>query len=282
MRWLILILLGLTVSAAAAIDLQETDRDQIYKDATGLALRNGPVDPTQRTLVVFHAGQSNRSNINPTLYVPAHTLQIDNLNISDGRLYEIKGPMLGASFPAPPNRPGNISARIDDLIIEKRIADRVISVPLAVNSEIRDWSQGRLSTRFRIAVKQLAALGIVPGPRVKFIVDWSQGPTDTRLGTTGPDWKMHFLRVVADAEAAEFSGRWYVSTETWLGGITAPQIQAAQIIVCDEERIFQSFNADALDARYRADSAGHFNDEGASLVAAGVVAAILASGPLFR
>ena len=273
-RFISLLLLACMPSAFAA----DGPRDQIYRDTTGLELRNRPIDRHERTVVVIHAGQSNRGTNLPTLYIPPHTRQIDNYNVDDGNLYEIKGPMLGTSFADPPRHPGNVSAMIDEQMIARHLADRVISVTIAVDgSSIRQWSRGRLSGRLAEAVKSLRRHGIAPGPHVRFIVDWSQGPTDTRRKTPGFVWANEFRKVARQVPSA----LWFVSRETWLVGVMSPSIRRAQVYVCDGQRIFKSFNSDRLSQEYRDDRAGHYNDKGAAIVAAGVADSIMAHGPLF-
>jgi hypothetical protein len=261
---------------------QVVDTEQIYLDTSGKEIRTRPIDPNERTLVVIHAGEANRVNIVPTLYVPPHSSRIDNLNIYDGSLYEINGPMLGTSYYVPPSNPGNISARMDELFIADNIADRVISVTIAVGvSSITDWALGRFNTRFRTTMQRLTALGVVPGSNLKMIVDWAQGPTDNTFETSSGVWEQRFRQMVAGAKAAGFSGRWFVATDTWFVGKTSAFLQQAQAAVCNNMDIFPGFNSDSLDQSFRNDPAGHFSDEGAALVASGTLITIQNSGPLF-
>ena len=113
-----------------------------YRDTNGLTLRSAVVNTEIRNLVLIVAGQSNGMNITPTLYTPTNESVIDNVNIYDGGFYSIGGPLLGTQY-APPTGPGNIGARVADLLITNDRFDYIYLVPTNLSgSPISAWATG--------------------------------------------------------------------------------------------------------------------------------------------
>lgn len=257
--------------------------DQINIQTTGVTQRAVSINTAIRNLVLIVAGQSNRTSVNPTLYTPTNNSAIDVLNIYDGAFYAISGALPGTSFPGSPLGPGNIGAREADLVITNNKFDHVYLVPIAVDgTSISDWT-GRLSNRWTVAMSRLAARGIVPGlTNVTFAIEWSQGPTDTNLGTSQGTYAAALATVISNAFASGFNGRFFLSPETYFSGTTSSGIAAAQAAAVNNITVYAGYTGqDAIGAGGRADTPGHFNDASAATVATGIYNAMHASGAPF-
>lgn len=256
------------------------------RDTSAMSPRGRPViNPAQKTIVLITAGQSNIVDVQPTLYTPVHTSAVINFNIYDGAGYGITGPMLGCQFFG---GPGNITARLADMIINNGKADVVIAVPTAIaGTLVSDWATGNLSTpgiggRLGVVIRRLAAAGITPStPGVKFALLWAQGESDNVGGTSSASYQASFNTMKAGLIAAGFSGPIFINLETWDGGVTSTTIRAAQTALVDNSVTFVGGDWDTLGAPDRAADNTHINDTGASLAATLVYNAMLASGAIF-
>ena len=72
----------------------------------------------RRPLVIVTLGQSNAANHGQGLHTPKH--RVDNFNLYDGKCYKAVEPLLG-----PSGQGGNFATRLADMLIERRLADRV-------------------------------------------------------------------------------------------------------------------------------------------------------------
>jgi hypothetical protein len=250
-----------------------------YGDTNGRSFRNTAPDPTKKTLVLIVAGQSNWTTVVPTFYTATNTANIDNMNIFDGALYSITGPLLGSSQYTVNN--GNISVRVADTLITNGKFDRVILVPIAVGSStIADWTTGGLSNRPTVAMKRLAARGITPGMTgVTFAFLWGQGEGDA--ATTQANYAAGLTSLISATNAAGFSGRYFICKETWSAGAAASAVQAAQVAAVNGTTVFSGGNLDALTGANRQADNTHFSDAGAAAVASAVVSAMAVSGAPF-
>jgi hypothetical protein len=246
-----------------------------------MEIRHLSLRANTRTLVLIVAGQSNRASVVPTLYIPPHNDKIDALNIVDGKLYAISGPLLGTSYyPQFGLGPGSVAAYLAELFAADGKFDRVILVPIAISSSIDDWTKGILANRIPVAMRRLADLGISHSTRgVTFAMEWSQGPGDNFNMTSRQDYLARLRTVFVNARKAGFSGRIFVAIDTWLAGKVWEPVQAAQREIVDGKRIFQSCDCDSLGQEFRSDRAGHFNDRGAELAAKLAFERMRASGP---
>jgi len=263
--------------------LIDTPRSQMHYSSAGLTRRPVSINRDIRNLVLICAGQSNRANTTPTLYIPTNSTKIDALNIYDGTFWSIKGPLPGTSYPAGGIGPGNVCARVADNLINGGQWDHIYLVPIAEDgSAVAEWATGPFANRIAVAMARLRALGIGPQTDgVTFAIEWGQGETDNHLGTSQSAYMDALRKVISNAEAAGFSGRWFIAIETWFVGKTSPDIQAAQAAIVDNKTIFQSCNCDTIGAEGRNDRAGHFNDTGAAIAATLIANAMHASGPPF-
>ena len=131
MREIIIFLLCLSASLAhaRAYDTPICLGSSLYDASTfkGPSKRSADIDPNKRnSLVLIVAGQSNRANTARSLYLPPHGDKIDALNIFDGALYDIVGPLPGATY-EPALGPGNVAAYLAELLISGGKFDRVIA-----------------------------------------------------------------------------------------------------------------------------------------------------------
>lgn len=259
----------------------------IWMDASGLTRRPAAIDPAKKTLVLISAGQSQMENIAPTTYVPTYGSKLDQLNIYDGQLYNIAGPLLGAAYPSLQAYPhlgyGNITTQLADLFIYYGKFDRVIVVSIAVGGTSIDlWATGSLRNRFPVAMRRLAALGIVPGMAgVTFTCVLGIGEADVGLGTIKADFESRTRQFLANGQAAGYSGRLFVALETSPGDTLSGTYQG-QLGVVDNATIFQGGNLNTLTGTtYRGADGTHTNDTGQAAYATRFYNAMVASGAPF-
>lgn len=250
-----------------------------WADVNGLSVRSAVINPAVKTLVLLGIGQSQLGNTSPTVFVPANSSVIDNMNIHDGALYSIAGRMLGCTTTSGGN--GNVLAKIADLFIADGRFGRVILVPVAVGGTVAgNWEPtGGYEDRIPVAMRRLAARGITPTtPGVTFGLLWGDGESDGQAGTTAVNYTASFNRMLTIATNAGFSGRVFVTRETWIAGTTYSTIQNAQTALVNGTTIFSGGNWDSLDATNRQADNTHWN--GTGLLAAGTLTynAMRASG----
>lgn len=240
------------------------------------------INPAQKTLVLLVAGQSNWTNITPTLYTPTNSSVVSQFNIYDGSLYPITTGVLGSSaYTGAIGNLGNIAVRVADLFVTNGIFDNVIVMNFAVGSTaISDWANGgALQDRSAVAMRRLASRGITPATTgVTFGYLWGQGEAEVAKGTSQATYTTLFGQVVSNLLAAGFSGRIFPCKETWIGGSVSSAVQAAQVAAVDNVTIFSGGDLDSFNATNRQSDNTHFNDTGAAAVATAVYNAMHASG----
>lgn len=252
-----------------------------YQQTSGLTRRDQSFNPAQKTLVLIGAGQSNYVSLNPSLYTPTSSSVIDNFNIYDGGSYSIGGPLLGTQYNATMG-PGNILARIAQNAVTGGF-DRVVVVPIAIGgSTAAEWANGSMADRIGVAMRRLASRGYVPGATgLTFALSWGQGETDNTDGTSQASYAASMATVIANAQAAGFTGsscRIFINKQTWISGTVSAAVQAAQDALPNGTTIFAGGNLDTLDATNRQIDNTHLNDTGAAAAATLVWNAMHASG----
>lgn len=247
---------------------------------------NLTINPAQKTLVLLVAGQSQWTNVNPTVYTPVNSSVIYQLNIYDGAIYPMAGDVLGSTYyyaagaPAPAAA-GNISVRVADQLVTNGTFNNVIIVNFAVGgTDVGKWAVGGpLYERGHVAMMRLAAQGITPSTTgVTFGYLWGQGEDDNQLGTSTVTYQTLLGQVFAKMTASGFVGRFFVCKETWILGTVSAAVQAAQVAIVDNVTIFSAGNLDQFGAPDRDANNTHFNDTGAPLVEAVVVSNMHSSG----
>jgi hypothetical protein len=169
------------------------------------------------------------------------------------------------------------------MLINDRIFDRVIVVPIAVGSTtVADWATGDYAGRFSVAMKRLSARGITPATTgVTFAAVWGQGESDTNVKTSQAAYAEKLNTVIRKIFVSGFSGRLFVNIETYYIGRVSPEIQAAQASVANGTTVFQGANWDTLGSNYRVADNIHPNDAGAPVFASALYEAMHASGAPF-
>jgi hypothetical protein len=226
------------------------------------------VDPTlvpgQTTEVWVVLGQSNTTNVTPTLYVPTNRLGVQNFNIDDGGVYRAMpggaiDPMLGCTGFAPnlpnpwPN--GNWIGILADLRITAGKAAREIMVPIGVGgSSIHDWQPGGSNNkRLAVTARRISVAGLTPNG-----VLIGQGESD--LFTAGPTYQASLEATIASIHSYWPNVPIYVAQETYINGMTSAAVEAAQAAVVNPaNNVHAGPNLDLLGAAYRQSDNTHFN-----------------------
>jgi hypothetical protein len=126
-------------------------------DASGRAavpcIDGGPLRP----LVIVTLGQSNAANHGQGLYAPKH--RVDNFNLYDGKCYKAVEPLLG-----PSGEGGNFATRLADMLIERRLAARVVVAPIAMGgTTVEQWAlEGVFNRRIPASIRRLYDAGLSP------------------------------------------------------------------------------------------------------------------------
>lgn len=229
------------------------------------------LDPSVRNLVMIVAGQSNGTDITPSVYAPVSTSKIDQLNIYDGGIYNAVDPLLGTSLNS---GGGNPFLRLADSFVTSSLFDRVVLVPIAVGgTAVAWWDILAQSDRIPVAVRRLAAKGLVPGPNVTVVMLWCQGESDG--ATAQADYTVSLSSIIAKSRTSGFTGPWFIPVQTWNSGAAAAAVQAAQAAIVNPSLgIYAGPNADALvgtacgGVACRQGDNTHFSDAGAASYAA--------------
>lgn len=238
------------------------------------------------------AGQSNCTNVNPTVFVPG-SAAIDQLNVYDGGSYNFAGPMVGtgndgiALGGGAGN--GNVSARLAQLFITNNIFDHVVVASVCIGSTVAaDWAPGgKVSLRLPAVIKRFISRGITPTTTSwTFAISWWQGETDAVNGTSAASYESSMASIMTAAQNAGFlctNCRFFVNEQTWAAGATSATIQGAQatVVTNDPTHFFVGGNIDSLNASNRIADNTHLNDTGAAAAATLVYNAMHASGAPF-
>lgn len=212
-----------------------------------VALRSQTVNTGIRNLVLIVAGQSNATNVAPSVYTPANPLSLDQLNVNDGAIYAAGDPLLGCSLNETLG-PGNPFLRLADSFVTAAQFDRVILVCVAIDAtSVAHWETGFAANRITVALGRLAAKGIVAGTNVTIAVLWAQGETDNDLGTGQTAYTNSLNNVIAATRATGFTGPWFVAKQSWNGTAVSAAIQAAEAAVVNHPAgVWAGGDADSL------------------------------------
>lgn len=228
---------------------------------------------TTETWIVGLPGQSNTTNVTPTLYAPTNP-GVQNFNISDGNCYvpAVSGgpidPMLGCTGYAPnlpnpwPN--GNWAGILADIRINAGKAQREVMVTTGVGgSYMHDWEPGGSdNVRIGVTARRLDAAGLTP---TGILI--GQGESD--LNTTYASYLASLQNVIADIRTHWPTTPIYVAQETYINGFTSAAVRSAQAAVVNPaNHVFAGPNLDLRGAPYRQSDDTHFNSSpGAPTVA---------------
>jgi hypothetical protein len=217
------------------------DINQNTKGYTLRAAQN--LDPSVRNLVLVVPGQSNVTNVAPSLYTPANPTKIDQLCLTDGGLYSAADPMLSLT-----GTTGMPILRLADNLITSGLFDRVVIAPLgAGGTSVSDWETGIEVTKIPAGISRLKAKGLVNGTNVTVVFIWNQGEQDTNLGTSQAAYTTSMNNVIAASRKSGFSGLWFIPVETWDLGTASAAVAAAQAAVVNHgSNVWAGPNLDAL------------------------------------
>lgn len=256
-----------------------------YRDTKSRSVRSPVVNPAVKTLVLISSGQSLLTNVVPTLIVPTNASVIDNMNVYDGALYDVAGPLLGVTYASslvPPLGPGNVLVNLADTLITNGKFDRVILAPVSIGgTAVSQWGDvgGLHSNRFQVAMLRLASMGVTPGMTgVTFANLFADGHQDLALGTSQASWEASFGAYAANVVATGFNGRIFVCSESG-SGQTSNAVRSAQAAVRDGVTVFDGGDIDS--ATIGTSDGTHPSDAGASTMATIIYNAMVASGAPF-
>lgn len=252
-----------------------------HRQTAGLTVRSATINSGLKNLVLLVCGQSLLCSCNPTLYTPSNSTKVDQLNVYDGQLYSIGGPVLGCTYSPVPANPGNASVRVADNLVTNNKFDRVILANVTIGGTFASqWEpSGIHGNRANVAMRRLASLGITPGMTgVTFAAIYSIGESDFSFGTAQNAFAASAGNFITNLRGTGFNGRIFVTTESGAGQ-TSNVIRTAQASLLNGTTIFSAGDLDS-NSIARVDGV-HFSDAGAATAASLIVTAMANSGAPF-
>lgn len=258
-----------------------------HRDTRGLKARSKTINTSRNNLVLIIIGQSLFGNTLPTWHPPINTSKIDQLNINDGNLYEIPGPLLGCGG-ALPIPGGNLAPYIADLAINNGAWDHVYLAAATIGGTMiseHTPPQGQYSERHRCVMRRFAAMGIVPGlSHHYFVTLYGQGETDVINGTTS--LYAGYLSTLVAGFLADGINRLFVEQESFLTSLgTNATVRAAQAAIVNGTTIFAGADTDVftgtVNRQVLPNQLDHFTDNAAPNVASAIYTKFVASGAPF-
>ena len=202
-------------------------------------------------MVALVFGEGNAANEGETPRVANGRV----FNVYLGRLFPAEDPLLGSA-----GHGGSIWTRLGDQLIERKLYDEVVFVPMAVSaSEIARWSPGgdlhrKLIQRIRVAKWM--------GLTFTHLL-WHQGKSDVLNKTTKAAYQDAFHAMLDSIRKEGVSAPVYVSVTSRCWQEEPNQtIQSAQTELVDYlEKIYEGVKMDRLGPEYRYDGC-YFTGEG--------------------
>jgi len=202
----------------------------------------------KRVMVAIVFGQSNSAN-----YGESRKRSKEGVyNFYKGKLYRADDPLLGAT-----GDQGSVWTRLGDRIIEEKLYDEVIFIPIGIGStSIARWTiGGDLHSRIINAISEVTQNGL----KVTHLL-WHQGESDIK--TSKQEYKKMFMDMLYDIRSRGIKAPIYVSIATRCERSILNEIQEAQAELVDiSSGIYPGPNTDGLGFCYRYDGC-HFSDEG--------------------
>jgi hypothetical protein len=209
------------------------------------------LEQSHRVMVALVFGQSNASNVGRNRKRASERV----LNFFEGKLYRAEDPLLGAD-----DVYGSVWTRLGDLLVEQKIYDRVVVIPVAISgSVISRWRpEGDIHPLLLHRLRDAKAGGLT----ITHLL-WHQGEADAKRHTSKKDYQDSFLAMLSGIRSEGVSAPIYVSVATrCVRQRLDPIIQSAQRDLVDPEKgILAGPNTDTLGFEYRYDGC-HFLDEG--------------------
>lgn len=236
-----------------------------------------PKGDLSNTAVIVVIGQSLSVNEVPTPYVPVN-VNIDQVNIYDGKLYKAHDPLLGinVSGGAVTEKRGTWMLRMADKLISDGLYDRVILVPMAVgNTRVGQWADPSqapyLFNKINVVGLRLRDAGL---PCTAIM--WGQGESDTAANTSQASYAASLQKVIGEFNRAIPGCPVLVAQEAYYYGNTNAGILAAQASVVNNSTVFAGENVELIGPSGRYDNT-HLNEAGAEQRATLAVAALKAA-----
>jgi Carbohydrate esterase, sialic acid-specific acetylesterase len=209
------------------------------------------------TAVIVTLGQSNAANNALTRYSPKH--DVLNFDLYDGRCYEARDPLLGASGTG-----GNFATPLADMLIDRRLYAQVIIAPIAMGgSTVEEWAdQGMFNRRILVLIRRLSDAGLTPTQ-----ILWHQGEGNPGAGDShGRQYRKNLLEVIATFRTYGISAPFFVALATKCGPYPRPNgnnIRDGQASTVNPlDNVFLGPDTDTLGDEYRDKERCHFNAPG--------------------
>jgi hypothetical protein len=201
-------------------------------------------------------GQSNAANSGQGLYAPKH--RVDNFNLYDGKCYNAVEPLLG-----PTGQGGNFATRLADMLIERRLADRVVLAPIAMGgTTVEQWAiEGLFNRRIAASIRRLYDAGLTPD----FIL-WHQGEGNAARGdVNGRQYRKNLLEVVASFRSYSINAPFFVALATRCGEAVHPNAvnvrEGQRTTTIGQLGIFAGPDTDLIGTEHRYDAC-HMSESG--------------------
>lgn len=205
----------------------------------------------KRTMVALLFGQSNAANEGESPTVANERV----FNVFNGRLFRAEDPLLGST-----GRGGSVWTRLGDEIIEHKLYDEVVFVPMAVSaSAIARWSPGGdIHPKLVQRIREAKSMGLTFTHLL-----WHQGESDAENKTAKAAYQEAFHAMLDSIRREGVTAPVHVSVATRCKRERPNRtIQEAQTeLVSPLKGIFAGPNTDTLGLEYRFDGC-HFSDEG--------------------
>jgi len=218
----------------------------------------GPIRP----LVIVTLGQSNAANHGQGLSTPKH--RVDNFNLYDGKCYKAVEPLLG-----PSGQGGNFATRLADMLIERRLADRVVVAPMAMGgTTVEQWAyEGVFNRRITASIRRLYDAGLSPD-----YILWHQGEGNAAAGDSGGrQYRKNLLEVVGSFRAYSVNAPFFVALATRCGAAAHPNAvnvrEGQRTAAIGQLGIFVGPDTDLIGPEHRYDAC-HMSESGLTLHAA--------------
>ena len=203
-----------------------------------------------KNLSILVIGQSISSNCNAYSFDREPGVYQYDL---EGNITEARDPFLWADCHG-----GSMWMPLGKKIIDAKMADRVIFMPIGVNgSKITDWLEGG-----RVHSKLLRAMSVIQNREIKFdFVLWHQGSSD--IGTKPTKYKSDFGKLYKIIkEKTSRATPWIIAMHSRCSGSYDKKIETAQQEIANGLPMFyQGPNNNSLGDNYRFDRC-HLNKDG--------------------
>ena len=247
---------------------------QIYFARGRTLVNRFDVAANNMTLVFF--GQSNFSNVNPTIYAPSNST-VYNFSTPDGAIYENASPTIGTSTGEPKGY-GCTAVRIADALVSNGKAGSVVVADSAIGgTAISPTWDADANHIISGTFARLAAQNLTPAA-----VLFGQGESDTGDGTSQAAYAASLAAFISNVRATGYTGPIFIAHQSWNLGATSSNVTNAQDAAVNHSAgIWAGPNSDLIGAGDRQADNTHFNDAGAAAYAAAWVTALHAYGSPF-